>query len=57
VIALRLPPRSGFAFTIDNCSLTRLDHYEGKRGAGWRVPLVNQRPVLALGDKASGVLA
>ena len=44
VIALRLPPRSGFAFTIDNCSLTRLDHYQGKQGAGWRVPVVNQRP-------------
>jgi broad specificity phosphatase PhoE len=56
VIALRLPPRSGFAFTIDNCSLTRLDHYEAKRGDGWRVPLVNQRPLPASGDKASGVL-
>jgi broad specificity phosphatase PhoE len=27
-IALGLPPRGGFAFTIDNCSLTRLDHYQ-----------------------------
>jgi alpha-ribazole phosphatase len=44
VIALRLPPRGGFAFTIDNCSLTRLDHYQGKRGAGWRVPMVNHLP-------------
>ncbi len=44
VIALGLPPRGGFAFTIDNCSLTRLDHYQGKQGAGWRVPMVNQRP-------------
>jgi broad specificity phosphatase PhoE len=44
VIALRLPPRGGFAFTIDNCSLTRLDHYHGKRGAGWRVPMVNHLP-------------
>lgn len=57
VIALRLPPRSGFAFTIDNCALTRLDHYEGKLGAGWRVTIVNQRPLAASGDKASGVLA
>ncbi len=44
VIALGLPARGGFAFTIDNCSLTRLDHYHGKQGAGWRVPMVNQRP-------------
>jgi len=57
VIALRVPPRSGFAFTIDNCALTRLDHYEGKRGAGWRVTTVNQRPLPASGDKAGGALA
>jgi len=44
VIALGLPPRGGFAFTIDNCSLTRLDHYQGRQGAGWRVPMVNQHP-------------
>ncbi len=28
-IALGLPPRGGFAFLVDNCSLTRLDHYQG----------------------------
>ena len=44
VIALGLKPRGGFAFTIDNCSLTRLDHYQGSRGAGWRVPMVNHLP-------------
>ena len=44
VIALGLPPRAGFAFTIDNCSLTRLDHYQGREAAGWRVPMVNQHP-------------
>jgi alpha-ribazole phosphatase len=43
-IALGLPPRGGFAFMIDNCSLTRLDHYQGKRGAGWRVTTINHRP-------------
>jgi broad specificity phosphatase PhoE len=57
VIALCVPPRSGFAFTIDNCPLTRLDHYEGKRGAGWRVTTVNQRPLPASGDNAGGALA
>ncbi len=44
VIALGLPPRGGFGFTIDNCSLTRLDHYQSRQGAGWRVPMVNQHP-------------
>ncbi len=43
-IALGLPPRGGFAFMIDNCSLTRLDHYQSKQGSGWRVAMVNHRP-------------
>jgi alpha-ribazole phosphatase len=43
-IALGLPPRGGFAFMIDNCSLTRLDHYQGRSGAGWRVKTINHRP-------------
>jgi broad specificity phosphatase PhoE len=43
-IALGLPPRGGFAFTIDNCSLTRLDHYQGRGGSGWRVTMINHRP-------------
>ena len=43
-IALRLQPRGGFAFMIDNCSLTRLDHYHGAQGSGWRVKMVNYRP-------------
>lgn len=43
-IALGLPPRGGFAFMIDNCSLTRLDHYQGPQSSGWRVKMVNHRP-------------
>ena len=43
-IALGLPPRGGFAFLIDNCSLTRLDHYQGPHSAGWRVAMINHRP-------------
>ena len=43
-IALGLPPRGGFAFMIDNCSVTRLDHYQGKQSSGWRVKMVNHRP-------------
>ncbi|MGO9004544.1 MAG: histidine phosphatase family protein [Beijerinckiaceae bacterium] len=43
-IALGLPPRGGLAFTIDNCSVTRLDHHQGRDRAGWRVVMVNYRP-------------
>ena len=43
-IALGLPPRGGFAFMIDNCSLTRLDHYQSAQSIGWRVTTINQRP-------------
>jgi alpha-ribazole phosphatase len=43
-LALGLAPRGGFAFMIDNCSLTRLDHYQGRQTAGWRVKTINQRP-------------
>jgi alpha-ribazole phosphatase len=43
-IALGLKPRGGFAFMIDNCSLTRLDHYQGKKRSGWRVKAINHRP-------------
>jgi alpha-ribazole phosphatase len=44
VLALGLAPRGGFAFMIDNCSVTRLDHYQGEQSAGWRVKMINQRP-------------
>jgi alpha-ribazole phosphatase len=43
-IALGLPPQGGLSFTTDNCSLTRLDHYKGDAGEGWRVVMVNHRP-------------
>lgn len=43
-IALELPAEGGLSFSTDNCSLTRLDHYLGSDGAGWRVVMVNHRP-------------
>jgi len=43
-MALGLPPDGGLAFTTDNCSLTRLDHYQGSDGDGWRVVTINDRP-------------
>lgn len=37
----------GLAFTIDNCSVTRLDHLAGRGHNGWRLPMVNQQPWIA----------
>ncbi len=37
----------GLAFTIDNCSVTRLDHLASKDHSGWRLPMVNQQPWMA----------
>lgn len=46
-IALNLHPESALAFTIENLSLTRLDHIIGADGiTHWRVVAVNQRPKL-----------
>jgi alpha-ribazole phosphatase len=40
-------PEKGLAFTIDNCSVTRLDHLASADHSGWRIPMVNQQPWLA----------
>lgn len=40
--ALQLPPETALAFSIDNVSLTRLEHVDGPGlGHGWRVAVVN----------------
>ncbi len=54
-LALALDPEKALALSIDNCSLTRLDHIDGplsshsRAGAGaagiWRVVRVNQSPI------------
>jgi alpha-ribazole phosphatase len=41
-LALALAPQTGLSFTIDNCSLTRLDHL--KPAGLWRVSAINHRP-------------
>jgi alpha-ribazole phosphatase len=46
-IALNNQPERGLAFTIDNCSVTRLDHLASDNHAGWRIPMVNQQPWIA----------
>ena len=43
-IALGLDPERALAFSVANCSLTRVDHILGKEGAAWRVVCVNRLP-------------
>ncbi|HBF56851.1 MAG TPA: histidine phosphatase family protein, partial [Afipia sp.] len=45
--ALGLEAGAGFAFTIDNCSVTRLDYLTSDGHTGWRVPMINQQPWIA----------
>lgn len=52
-LALGLPPQGGLAFAIENCSLTRLDHFAGPDGAGWRIGAVNAQPWLGLPPEAT----
>ncbi len=37
----------GLGFDIDNCSVTRLDHYASEGRGNWRLPFVNQQPWIA----------
>jgi alpha-ribazole phosphatase len=46
-------PEKGLAFTIDNCSVTRLDHLASAGYGGWRIPMVNQQPWIASADHAA----
>jgi alpha-ribazole phosphatase len=46
-LALGHQPEKGLVFTIDNCSVTRLDHFASAGHSGWRVPMVNQQPWIA----------
>jgi broad specificity phosphatase PhoE len=44
-LALGLKPEAALAFSVENCSLTRLDHLAVDGGSGlWRVVAVNHRP-------------
>ena len=50
-LALGGQPDRGLTFDIDNCSVTRLDHFatagQGSGQANWRLPMVNQQPWIA----------
>jgi alpha-ribazole phosphatase len=44
-LALGLDPEASLAFTIENCSITRIDHIDGPgTGHGWRIVTVNRPP-------------
>jgi len=46
-LALGGDPEKGLAFDIDNCSVTRLDHFASESRSIWRLPMVNQQPWIA----------
>jgi alpha-ribazole phosphatase len=46
-LALGGQPETGLAFDIDNCSVTRLDHFASPGKSIWRLPMVNQQPWIA----------
>jgi broad specificity phosphatase PhoE len=46
-LALGGQPEKGLAFDIDNCSVTRLDHFASAGRSIWRLPMVNQQPWIA----------
>jgi alpha-ribazole phosphatase len=53
-LALGHQPEKGLAFDIDNCSVTRLDHFASAGSSNWRLPMVNQQPWIA--DKAHNAM-
>ena len=46
-LALDGQPERGLSFDIDNCSVTRLDHFASPERTVWRLPMVNQQPWIA----------
>ena len=46
-LALDGQPDKGLAFDIDNCSVTRLDHFASEGRSTWRLLFVNQQPWIA----------
>lgn len=52
-VALKDQPARGLAFTIDNCSVTRLDHMASDGNVGWRIPFINQQPWMASPEHAA----
>jgi broad specificity phosphatase PhoE len=47
-IAMGLEPQRALGLAIENCSVTRLDHYHGETDSGWRTVMVNHQPWLGM---------
>ncbi len=43
-LALGLDPQRALGVAIENCSITRLDHYSNASEAGWRTVMINHQP-------------
>ncbi len=43
-VALSLEPQRVLGVAVENCSITRLDHYDRGDAAGWRTVMVNHQP-------------
>jgi broad specificity phosphatase PhoE len=55
-LALGIPLQAALSFTVDNCSLTRLDHLAPAGGPDhWRVVAVNHRPWSRPGNAVAGL--
>jgi broad specificity phosphatase PhoE len=55
-LALGIPLQAALSFTVENCSLTRLDHLARDDGpALWRVVAVNHRPWSRPGNAVAGL--
>jgi broad specificity phosphatase PhoE len=57
-LALGVPAQTALSFSVENCSLTRLDHLAADGQALWRVVAVNHRPWSrpVVGDAAGPVV-
>ena len=54
-LALAVPLQTALAFTVENCSLTRIDHLAIDDAPGlWRVVAVNHRPWSRPGEMPAG---
>jgi broad specificity phosphatase PhoE len=53
-LALGLTPQAALSFSVENCSLTRLDYTGGRQGL-WRVVCVNHRPWQHRAANATGI--
>lgn len=47
-VAMGLEPQRVLGVAVENCSITRLDHYDRGGDAGWRTVMVNHQPWMGM---------